>query len=138
MKEGGAGIPKASARVLVADDEDAVSTPIERVLTAAGFEVVVARSGTEAIELIAAAPFDVIVSDIHMPKLDGVQLLRLVRLRDLDVPVLLMTGQPHISTATRAIALGALQYLIKPVSPGTLVAMVKRRGAAQLHRAHSA
>jgi EAL domain-containing protein (putative c-di-GMP-specific phosphodiesterase class I)/CheY-like chemotaxis protein len=121
-----AGTAKAPAKVLVVDDEDAVSGAIERLLSSAGFEVVVARSGTEAIALITATSFDVILSDIHMPKLDGVQLLRLIRLRDLDVPVLLMTGQPHISTATRAIALGALQYLIKPVSPGTLVATVKR------------
>lgn len=116
----------ASARVLVVDDEPAVSAPIERMLSSAGYEVVVARSGDKAIEMITGTPFDVILSDIHMPGFDGVQLLRMIRLRDLEVPVVLMTGQPELSTATQAIALGALQYLTKPVPPATLLATVER------------
>jgi len=96
-KVGASGARLLRAKVLVVDDEATVSAPIERVLSSAGFEVVVARSGTEAIELITNTPFDVILSDIHMPRLDGVQLLRLIRLRDLEVPVVLMTGEPHAS-----------------------------------------
>jgi EAL domain-containing protein (putative c-di-GMP-specific phosphodiesterase class I) len=124
-----AGMPLG--KVLVVDDEPRVSMPIRRVLAAAGFEVTLAHSGPEAIKLISQTDFDAILSDIHMPQLDGLQLLRMVRLRDLEVPVLLMTGKPELSTATQAIALGALQYLIKPVEPVTLTTEVAR--AVRLH-----
>lgn len=117
--------------VLVVDDEASVRGPIGRVLSGAGFEVVFAQSGQEAIDLITSRSFDVILSDIDMPKLDGVQLLRLIRLRGLDVPVLLMTGRPHHSTASQAIALGALEYLVKPIAPADVTAAVTR--AARLN-----
>jgi EAL domain-containing protein (putative c-di-GMP-specific phosphodiesterase class I) len=123
---------KARPRVLVADDEAALVRATARILTSAGYDVTTAANGREAFELLARTTFDVIVSDISMPELDGIQLLRTVRQRDLDVPVVLMTGAPDVATAVQAIAHGALHYLTKPVDALELRDVVQR--AVRLHQ----
>jgi EAL domain-containing protein (putative c-di-GMP-specific phosphodiesterase class I) len=83
-------------------------------------------------DAIKSEPFDIVVSDIQMPGMSGVDLLRIVRAYDLDVPVILMTGDPTVETAMEAVALGALQYLPKPTPNDVLLAAVER--ASRLHR----
>ncbi len=118
--------------VLVVDDDQALARVISRQLTAAQFDVILANSGPAAIELIMKRPFDVILSDIQMPEMSGVELLGIVRAYDLDVPVILMTGDPTVETAMEALSLGALKYLPKPVPNEVLLQAVER--ASQLHR----
>ncbi|MDP9034017.1 MAG: EAL domain-containing protein [Myxococcota bacterium] len=118
--------------VLVADDENAFARAVGRVLTSAGFDVTTVDSGDAAADAVAGRSFEVILSDIEMPGMSGVELLGLVREHDLDVPVILMTGAPSLETALEAIALGALQYIVKPVANDVLVAAVER--ACRLHR----
>jgi EAL domain-containing protein (putative c-di-GMP-specific phosphodiesterase class I) len=122
---------KTTGRVLFVDDDEGIRFVCKRTLEAAGLEVVTAVDGASAIELVSRG-FDAIVSDIHMPGLDGVQFLRLVRERDLDVPVVLMTGAPSIETAMRAVELGAFRYLAKPVIATELRTLVI--DAIRLHR----
>jgi EAL domain-containing protein (putative c-di-GMP-specific phosphodiesterase class I) len=76
--------------------------------------------------MLARTSFDVIVSDIRMPEMDGIQLLRAVREHDSDVPVVLMTASPDLKTAMEAVALGALQYLVKPFDVLQLRTVVER------------
>src|SRR5947207_11387749 len=109
-------IAGARGRVLVVDDDDGVRTACRRGLVAAGFDVEVASDGGEAIEKVDAR-LDVVVSDIEMPGIDGVQLLQRVRERDPDVPVVLVTGLPALDSAVRAVEYGAHRYLAKPVTP---------------------
>src|SRR5687768_10259290 len=78
--------------VLVVDDEPDLIAAYVRALTAAGFTVDKASNGKTAIERVASTRFDAIVSDISMPELDGIGLLRAVRETDWDVPVVLVTG----------------------------------------------
>jgi EAL domain-containing protein (putative c-di-GMP-specific phosphodiesterase class I) len=131
-----AQLPVATAAgqrsVLVVDDDDALARSLERVLKAAGFEVVIASNGTIAVDLLMRRPFDVILTDIQMPGMSGVELLGIVRAYDLDVPVILMTGDPTIETAMEAVSLGALQYLPKPAPNEVLVKAIER--ASRLHR----
>ena len=101
-------------RVLVADDEAALVRVYRRVLVNAGYHVDVANDGAEAAERLKSADYDAIVSDISMPGMDGLELLRIVRQRDLDVPVVLVTGDPAVGTAVRALEFGAYRYLTKP------------------------
>jgi EAL domain-containing protein (putative c-di-GMP-specific phosphodiesterase class I) len=108
-------------RVLLADDEPALREVYAALLTDAGYEVATAVDGREAMELVSKSDFDVVLSDIAMPGMNGLQLLRAVRQRDLDVPVVLMTGNPMVETAVQAIEHGALGYLLKPVSRETLL-----------------
>ncbi|MEK6606780.1 MAG: EAL domain-containing response regulator, partial [Myxococcota bacterium] len=107
-------------RILVVDDDPALLRAYERTLTTAGYAVTTAGNGHDAKALLGGTDFDAIVSDISMPGMDGLQLLRAVRERDLDVPVLLVTGDPQLGTAMRAVDEGALRYLVKPVDAKVL------------------
>lgn len=122
----------AKVRVLLVDDEQAIARGIGRLLTAAGYEITAAHDGAMAMEAIAARPFDVIVSDIRMPNMDGLTLLRAIRGRDLDVPVVFMTGSPSVESAVEALEHGAFHYLTKPVDIAELTRVIAR--AEQTHR----
>ncbi len=110
--------------MLIVDDDDALAVSLGRLATKAGYTVTIAANGEAAVEMLARASFDAIVSDIQMPGLDGIQLLRRVRERDLDVPVILMTGEPTMDTAMRAIEYGALRYIGKPFLASELVSII--------------
>jgi EAL domain-containing protein (putative c-di-GMP-specific phosphodiesterase class I) len=125
--EGGA----LTGRILVVDDDEAILRAFTKILQTAGHQVEVAEDGVAAAEK-AKNSYDVIVSDIAMPGLDGVGLLRRIRQHDLDVPVILVTGQPQLETAMAAVGLGAYKYLSKPVPMAALLEAV--RDALQMHR----
>src|SRR5512134_3276372 len=91
----GAAKPDAG-KVLLVDDDEALRTAFSRALRRAGHEVVVAKSGREAAATLSGQPFELVVSDVRMPDMDGIELLRLVRDRDADLPVLLMSGTPDL------------------------------------------
>jgi EAL domain-containing protein (putative c-di-GMP-specific phosphodiesterase class I) len=118
--------PAGRGAVLVVDDEVSLIAAYTRWLTSAGFTVDQASNGKRAIEQLASKRFDAIVSDISMPELDGIGLLRAVRERDLDVPLILVTGSASLSTALEAIEYGALRYLRKPLAMNELVAVVEQ------------
>jgi EAL domain-containing protein (putative c-di-GMP-specific phosphodiesterase class I) len=123
----------AGARtILVVDDDALVARSLRRVLEVAGYQVTTVDDGRAAVEKITHNAYDVVLSDIQMPGMSGVELLSVVRSYDLDVPVLLMTGEPSLETAIEAVSLGALQYLPKPTSNEVLLNAVKR--ASRLHR----
>jgi EAL domain-containing protein (putative c-di-GMP-specific phosphodiesterase class I) len=124
--------PGSRGRILLADDEPMLLRGLLRVLNRAGFEVVTANDGNEAARLLGDMEFDAIVSDISMPGMSGIQHLRTVRDRDLDVPVLLVTGAPAVETAVEALEYGAFQYLTKPVDLKQFEHAVEK--AVQLHR----
>lgn len=114
-------------RVLIVDDEDALREVYAEMLREEGYEVETARSSAEAIDvldLLQRSELDVVLSDIQMPGMSGVQLLRAVRERDLDLPVVLITGSPAVDTAARAVEYGALRYLVKPVALDVLLRTV--------------
>lgn len=116
----------AQPRVLVADDDDASRAFLARGLRTAGYEVTLAANGREAVELVERSPVDAIVTDISMPEMTGIELLRAIRGRDADVPVVLVTGSPDVESAMQAVRLGALLYLTKPVDLEELKRVMSR------------
>jgi EAL domain-containing protein (putative c-di-GMP-specific phosphodiesterase class I) len=119
-------------RALLVDDEEALLRAHARLLSAAGYRVETAADGLAAERALAQAPFDVILSDIDMPGMNGITLLERVRQRDLDVPVVFITGNPSVETAMKAVEHGAYRYLVKPVQAELLL---KTAGdAVRLHR----
>jgi EAL domain-containing protein (putative c-di-GMP-specific phosphodiesterase class I) len=118
-------------RVLLVDDDPAILRAYSLILERAGHRVTRAGDGAEALEQVRSGSFDVIVSDIAMPRMSGLAFLRAVRERDLDVPVVLMTAGPDLETAVRAVEHGALRYFAKPVEAAELLEVVRR--AAVLH-----
>jgi EAL domain-containing protein (putative c-di-GMP-specific phosphodiesterase class I) len=113
-------------RVLVADDEDALRRGIARMLENAGFEVETAEDGLKATEILARQSFDAVLTDVRMPGLSGIGVLRAVRERDLEVPVLLMTGSPDVASAVEALRYGASDYITKPIDAAVLERKVRR------------
>ena len=130
--ESGAARQGPRGRILVVDDERSLLEVLGAMLTEAGWQVDTAADGHEAIRFVDAHGYDVVLSDIDMPGMTGVQLLREIRARDLDVPVLLITGHPRVDTAVEALEHGALRYLQKPVRERDLLTAVE--DAARLHR----
>ena len=113
-------------KVLLVDDDDAVRNAFRRVLESRGYLVFPCRSGNEALERLSSGSFDAMVSDVRMPGMSGVKLLRAVREHDLDLPVILVTGNPDIGSASEAVEYGAFQYLIKPVENDRLGQVIDR------------
>lgn len=105
----------APARVLVIDDEPLMRKLLGRMLGGAGYDVVVTEGGAEAIELLWHSTFDVVVSDVNMPGVDGIEVLRFVRQRDPDLPVILVTACATTDTAIGAVQHHATAYLTKPI-----------------------
>lgn len=120
------------ASVLVVDDDPDVLRGVCRLLRSQGYSVTSTNNGAEAAKFVHGRSFDVIVSDIKMPGMDGIQLLREVREYDLHVPVVLVTGEPAVSTAVQALEYGAFHYLTKPVDTDALARAVAK--AVSMHR----
>jgi EAL domain-containing protein (putative c-di-GMP-specific phosphodiesterase class I) len=128
----------AAGRILLVDDDPGILRSYARVLEVPGRVVETASSGRQAIDLLRKAPFDVVVSDVAMPEMGGLEFLRAVREHDLDIPVVLVTGLLDIEPAIRAMEYGAFRYLVKPVEVKVLEETVQRairmHGMAKLKR----
>lgn len=120
------------ARVLIADDDPMARAILRRHLERANFVVDSATTGLEAAECFEATKYDAIVTDIDMPGASGVDLLRTVRMRDTDLPVILVTGQARLDSAVDAVTYGALRYLQKPIDSAELLEAVSY--AVNVHR----
>jgi EAL domain-containing protein (putative c-di-GMP-specific phosphodiesterase class I) len=118
-------------RVLLVDDEESIRMVYGAMLEDAGLEVVSASNAGEALDQMRTNKWDVILSDIQMPDISGIELLKKVREVDLDVPVVLMTGGPTIDSAIEAVEYGAFRYLRKPMLGTDLQEAVTR--AARYH-----
>ena len=119
----------SETKVLLVDDDDALRNALRRVLENRGYRVVAFSGGSEALAQVAAGGYDAMVSDVRMPGMSGLELLRAVREHDLDLPVILITGNPDLSSATEAVEYGAFKYLIKPVESDCLDEAVERAAA---------
>jgi two-component system alkaline phosphatase synthesis response regulator PhoP len=107
--------PKA-AHILVVDDEGAIRYSISKTLQRVGYQVSAASSGEEALTMLESQEFDVVLTDIRMPGLTGVELLAKIKEKAPDSIVILMTAYASLGTAVESLRLGAHDYLIKPVS----------------------
>jgi two-component system, NtrC family, response regulator PilR len=106
----------STLRVLVVDDEQSMRDMLRIVLRRDGYEVSVARNGTEAIEILQREPIDLLLSDIRMPDVSGVEVLRAAKAVNRDVIAIMMTAFASTETAVEALRLGAHDYFTKPFS----------------------
>lgn len=99
---------------MVVDDEENIREVLSSYLTSLGYHVVTANDGEDAINKFTRGGFDLIISDLLMPTIDGLELLKKIRHQDRDVIFLMITGYPSIETAVEAIKKGAYDYITKP------------------------
>ncbi len=104
------------ARILVVDDEGAIRYSITKTLQRVGYQVESAASGEEALDLLEKQEFDVVLTDIRMPGISGVDLLARIKEKTGDTSVILMTGYASLNSAVESLRLGAHDYLVKPSS----------------------
>jgi DNA-binding NtrC family response regulator len=103
-----------AGRILVVDDEEATRLTLNEYFTGIGYDVVTASDGGEALTIFTPGEFDCIISDLLMPAIDGIELLKKIRLQDNDVFFLMITGYPKIDSAVEAMKEGAYDYITKP------------------------
>ena len=109
-------VNEEQAYVLVVDDEGAIRYSITKTLQRVGYHVEAAASGEEALEMMKNQNYDVVLTDIRMPGLTGVELLRRIKEEAPDAVVILLTGYASLETAIESLRLGAHDYLVKPSS----------------------
>jgi DNA-binding NtrC family response regulator len=111
-------------RVLVIDDEAIVRTSCSRTLVPEGYEVKLAQNGAEGLRILGEEKVDLVLTDLKMPDMDGIEVLRKIKEGWPVTEVIIITGYQTVDTAVRAIKLGAFDYLEKPFTPDKLVSAV--------------
>jgi DNA-binding NtrC family response regulator len=111
-----ASMPLARASLLLVDDEPAVLKVTQKLLERRGYQVVTCNSAEEALTWLGREVFDVVLSDVQMPGIGGLGLLREVHEQDAELPVILVTGNPSDDAELVAKQLHVFQYLTKPVA----------------------
>jgi DNA-binding NtrC family response regulator len=114
-----------AAKLLIIDDDANTLASLSRAFRLAGHEATVTDDPARALELAKSNGFDVIFSDVVMPKQDGLSLLEAMKRADVHAPVVMMSGQAHIEMAVRATKLGAVDFLEKPISTDKLLLTVQ-------------
>lgn len=112
-------------RILIVDDEKSIRTTFKAFLVREGHTVFTACNVNIAIEVLESNEIDLVLTDIIMPKITGMDLLVFIKEQNPDIPVIIMTGEPTVDTATLAVQGGAKDYLTKPVAKETLIKVVK-------------
>jgi DNA-binding response OmpR family regulator len=118
--------PERPIRVLVIDDEEVVHASLRKILSRQGYQVDATLSAPAGLERLGADRYDLVITDLMMPGMNGIELLGEMRARELFTPVLMITGYPTIRTAVQAMRLGAVDYLAKPFTRKELLGPVKR------------
>jgi DNA-binding NtrC family response regulator len=116
---------RRTASVLVIDDEDIMREILDALLTRGGYDVRLAASGTEGLELARSMPFDAAIVDLMMPGLDGLDTLEELRKIDEDLPVLMITAFASVETAISAMKHGAFDYVTKPFKNDEVLVVVR-------------
>ena len=125
-------------RILVVDDEKAARGGLEKLLSLEGYRVSLAGDGHEALEAARESAPDVVVTDLKMPGMDGVQLLGALRELDPDIPVIVVTAFGEVGTAVGAMRAGAFNFLTKPIDFDALAVSIERALETRALRAETA
>jgi signal transduction histidine kinase len=132
------GPATAPARLLVVDDEARLMIALRNTLRDQGYEVGGVTTGTEALSALRAAPFDLLLTDLMMPGMDGIALLKAALEYDANIVGIMMTGHGTITTAVEAMQVGALDYILKPFKLSAILPVLSRALAVRRLRLQNA
>jgi DNA-binding response OmpR family regulator len=113
------------SHILIVDDEASLRQTLARILQRAGFDVTTTATGGEALSLLSQHTFDMVYLDIRMPDMNGLEVLKIIHSKYPDLPVILFTAQPDLNSAVEALRRGAIDYLLKPLKPQTIIDRTK-------------
>jgi DNA-binding NtrC family response regulator len=122
---------KPATRILIVDDEEVVRLSYMRILAGAECQVKAVWTWDQVSQAMDEEPFDLVLLDLRMPGMDGLEVLRELKARWPDSEVIIITGYPTLASAKEAVSLGAYDYLTKPVGPQQVIAAAN---AAMLHK----
>ncbi|MEO0117114.1 MAG: sigma-54 dependent transcriptional regulator, partial [candidate division WOR-3 bacterium] len=114
------------SQILIVDDEEIMRQSLTDWLKEDGYEVVAVEDGFKALELVQKESFNVMLVDLKMPKMDGIEVLRAVKKLNLDVPVIIITAYATVDTAVAAMKEGAYDYIVKPFHPEELGMVIRK------------
>jgi DNA-binding NtrC family response regulator len=111
--------------ILLVDDEANLRSTLTLILQREGYQTRAAVNGREALDLLSKAKSDLILLDLKMPGIDGMQLLQEIQRLDPDIPVLILTANASLDSAEKAIRSGASGYLLKPIEPEQIILRIR-------------
>jgi len=115
----------AKLRILVVEDDEDMGENLQRILTLAGYQVHLARDGAEAITVLQTQPFHLVLTDLLMPRMGGLELLREIRRLGQSLPVVFLTAFGSRAAFTKAMDLGAVDFVTKPFQASSLLAVIR-------------
>ena len=118
---------KAQKRILVIDDDKSILRTFTRILQKNGYDIEVAETGKEAMEKAKKQSFNLALIDIRLPDIDGTELLIKLQQTLPDAVKIMITGFPSLETGIKALDEGADAYLVKPVKPEELIALIEEK-----------
>ncbi len=123
-------------KILIVDDEERFRTTMSKLLGAEGLDARTAGSAAEALKTLATEAFDVVILDVRMPEMSGVEALKKIKEIDPYLEVIIMTGYASVDTAREIMSTGAFDYLLKPYSIDTLLEKIEAAFDRRLSRIH--
>jgi len=114
------------AKILVVDDEKVVCTGCEKILSEAGYQVKTTLSAKKALDILKEEPFEIVITDLKMPEMSGMELIKIIKKEYPDITVIVITGYSTVETAVEAMKLGAFDYLPKPFTSDQVVLVTKK------------
>lgn len=117
-----------SKKILIVDDSESIREVVSFTLENEGFDVIVASDGTDALTMLDGKPIDLIITDLHMPEMDGITLIKHVRKMEAyqRIPILFLTTESQTSKKLEAKEAGATGWIIKPFVPAKLIAALNK------------
>ena len=112
-------------KILIIDDEEIVRMSCERALQVEGFQTGVASSGREGLEILEKEPYDLVLLDLKMPDMDGMEVLGKIRSSWPHINVIMISGYSTVDTAVQALRSGAVNFIQKPFAPESLFSAIK-------------
>lgn len=110
-----------TGHILIIDDESSIRKTLARILQQAGFEVTTAESAEQGLDYLKTTQFDMILTDLRMPGMHGMEMLKIIHANYPFLPVILFTAQPDLNSAVEALRHGATDYLLKPIKPEAII-----------------
>jgi DNA-binding NtrC family response regulator len=113
-------------KILLVDDDPEFRRAMKKLFEKSGYDVTAAGDGEEALEALGKSRFDLIISDLRMPRLDGIELMEEIKRKKVNVPVIFITGYGEVESYMDAMNLGAFEYINKPVKGQEILSVARK------------